>query len=105
MKRKTSDVLQEARVLINRPEKWRPCSDGPDGTHCMVQAVSAVAGEATDQTLLAEESLALAIEQSGDDAFHRVTAWNDAPGRTYDEVMEAFDTAISLAMSDEAREP
>lgn len=71
---------------------WRGWS--VSGGHCAVFAISRQnAGETTPVALAA---LARAVYGSNDP--QGIVPWNDAPGRTKEEVLAAYDRAIAAAM-------
>ncbi len=94
------DILRAAGTIIDSPEKWGqgPCL--PEGRYCLGLAVSMVLGdEENDEYWRTHDILCVA---TGSDAFDAVSSWNDAPGRTHEEVMGLIEKAVELA---EARWP
>lgn len=98
----TADVLRRARALIDRPEKWckRELMDGR-GAMCIFGAINAAArghawkwsGNYPNYLDDTHRALASAIGYKNPGL---APHWNNAPGRTHEEVMEAFDRAIAL---------
>jgi len=93
---KASDVLIVAKALISSPKKW--CKgefDQPGDKHCPQGAILTVAETLEDRepSFRARSYLMKVVGIT--------TSWNDAPERTHDEVMVAFDKAIELAKRDE----
>lgn len=100
-----SQILREARALIDAPEKWvgggdlsKGAIDGPD-TFCAAYACGNRGNSDNDR---ARTYLETAIGLSPTGMMSRLGAWNDAPERTHAEVMTAFDKAIELAEHEEA---
>lgn len=99
---KSSGILQLARQRLV-DTGWRQGSMGlPEGPNCAMGAVYF-----SDQT--AEQSLPLRSKAYNymidtipmTDYGDIIAKWNDAPERTLEEVLQMFDEAISMAMSDE----
>lgn len=91
---KTSvEILREAKALIpDEAHWWRGLiihpDTNPDVACCAITAISRAHG-GRDEYRLLEEAVAVPMGH--------IPRWNDAPERTYSEVMEAFDKAIALA--------
>lgn len=91
------DVLIAARGKIARPEDWGKGRRGSDRrweTSCAAEAIEesselANAGERRDAYA--------ALENAGGIPIFGIVTWNDAPERTYAEVLTAFDRAITVA--------
>lgn len=106
---KPSEQLRAAARLIDTPEKWTRWYYAKDKhgnplfadelnygvCFCAVGAIAAAANSTF-------------CEATGSDAYeylrgwvgHRVQYWNDAPGRTHTEVLDAFERAAQLAESE-----
>lgn len=85
----TEELLVAAKNLIISPENWlqAEASNGKGG-YCIIGALQAAGGDSSFITgLQAENCLRNVICQS-------IVDFNDAPGRTHKEVLDAFDTAI-----------
>lgn len=92
-----SAVLRAARKLIETRERW---AHGPaelnGGRHCSVTAIC-FQGRLTED----ESWRLLRRAISGTDYDPTISVWNDAPERTHEEVLAAFDRAIELAEAEE----
>lgn len=89
------DVLIAARKLIEKPENW--CQrqfQNHLGARC---AMGAICGAIADDYYENEEIAAKAAAILGDVVDTAVISFNDAPGRTHEEVLRAFDKAIEAA--------
>lgn len=87
---KPSEVLLEAKnkILMNG---WRQGVGRNDqGRYCVLGAVGEVTG-ISETFHEANKYLGSVIDQ------RFIFTWNDTPGRTQQEVLDAFDAAISLA--------
>lgn len=96
-----SQVLREAKALIGAPNKW---FGPPEWSYSHQGAGGLCAGLA-----IAEAEGMTGQFDCPTNVFFRntvgspcVATWNNKPGRTHAEVMEAFDRAIALAEADEA---
>jgi hypothetical protein len=91
---RTSEVLRQARALIDTPAKWHQGGGMPaDGPYCVAMACCKAAQDIAydgPQTVIART---LGLPDPTGSLFD----WNDAPERTHAEVLAAFDTAISYA--------
>lgn len=87
----THEVLVAARNLIDR-KGWSPYASGgptmPEAAQCAGLACAAANGALGGVSLDASRALR---EVVGGDVYD----WNDAPGRTKEEVLTAFDEAIA----------
>lgn len=87
-----AEHLRAARALIDTPERWAQHAynvQNPDGTRCYCML------GALDQVKLDHnETCAFLYAAIG---MISIALWNDAPNRTHNEVMAAFDRAIALA--------
>ena len=95
---KPSEVLSAAKGLIDAPEKWIKGRYHRRGSecdgYCLVGAVECAplpAWAPTDQALFYIGTTVGVGPKTG------LTGWNDAPERTWEEVMAAFDRAIAMA--------
>ena len=97
------EILEEAKALIDTPEKWtkgewtRPISD-EEYCHCAEGAINECLN--IDFSNLADVRNAHYFFTKAIGT-QLIPEWNDAPERTYAEVMEAFDKAIELAKAEE----
>ena len=92
----TADILRRAKAAIGTPDRW--CKDtlrDDAGRMCVLGAIKLVASGDVTACSLANippwEALMEAIP--GGDPI----TFNNAPERTHDEVMAAFDRAIEIA--------
>ena len=107
------EVLQALRQRIGQPEAWTKGCDARAGgagvecepeegaarAWCLVGALAAVAcGKARTA---AYRLLAHLAERSAGPG--TLTGWNDAPGRTHDEVLQLVDGAIGQAQMERRR--
>jgi hypothetical protein len=69
----------------------------PDAVCFCASGAIAAGGRWNDDKELADELFTFVVRQIEERRFLRYTKWNDAPGRTQDEVLAAFDQAIELA--------
>lgn len=107
---KPSTILRKARALLT---KGRWCQnataldakgkdvepDAPDAvSRCMIGAIRAACPDRDDRgAAYAPLRYALATIDKTYGAFPSISSWNDAPGRTYQEVKAAYDAAIEIA--------
>lgn len=104
---KTSEALQKAKELISTPEKWAQGDIAFDSNGeptsalsicaerwCSLGAIVRVDGGVNYTFGNSRRMLSDAL--SG----NKIADWNDATGRTHEEVMDAFDRAIALAISE-----
>lgn len=87
------DILRSARALIER--QWCQGNDKASAAnhaygHCVVSALA----YSDPWYQVARDALQTAI---GADSWLHVVAWNDAPERTKEDVLAAYDRAISAA--------
>lgn len=89
------DVLRDAHALIVEKGWWQGGrTRAVKGTHC---AISALTSTGVNESLAEEEAMGLLTEAIGVSTLVDVVDWNDAPGRTVEEVLAAFDRAIEIA--------
>ena len=98
----THETLVAARNLIDR-EGWAQKRDGKwwrenDGGKCASNAILRTAGECSDLAAWDVFRDVNGIGPRSADLF----AWNDAPGRTKEEVLAAFDAAIAATAPEPA---
>lgn len=91
----TADILRRAKALIPDQEHWwqeglSSFLPGGGRTYCAGLAIS----HSSDAHWQASYVFSKAI---GGNGLSSIYDWNDAPGRTHAEVMQAFDRAIALA--------
>lgn len=101
--RSVADVLREAKALIEPSGKWRKgswldnsgasCASGAINRACGFRDGVVTTDEATKQKVR-EIARAKLIEATGDWC---IIGWNDAPGRTHQEVLDAFSQEASHA--------
>ncbi len=90
----TSDILQAARQRLIT-NGWRKDSMGAEnGPHCAMGAIYWEKDNLSKRTEVYSY-----IEHLVPRGY--IGEWNDRPERTFEEVLEVFDNAISLAMSEE----
>lgn len=98
---KPSELLREARKLIENPEHWiqglleRTAKDGQQ-CFCSWGAVNRTTNTAakTDRSIWITETIAwLALCRQIPEGQNMI-GWQDQPGRTHAEVLEKFDKAI-----------
>ncbi|RJQ09405.1 MAG: hypothetical protein C4558_06295 [Dehalococcoidia bacterium] len=92
----TAEFLRAAKARLEE-DGWTQGEFGVDRSpHCVVGALVRVRDALGDVQIGAPEAfLARAVGR------HSIIAWNDAPGRTVEEVYAAFDKAIALAEAEE----
>jgi hypothetical protein len=102
------DILMEARPWIDKGwcQQWlsvdargRACDTlgGKAVAWCAIGAVTKV----TDWPAAGNEALRYLAQAIGKgDATNDIGIWNDDPDRTKEEVLEAYDRAISLALDE-----
>lgn len=92
---KASEVIREMRMqLFQRP--WTKGREfGKDGSICMIGALKIAAAEADGLTLAEERRASETIETATEGPMF---LFNDARGRTFDEVIEVLDKAEKLAL-------
>lgn len=102
---KPSEILRAARAKITDPKRWAQGVGARDTfgrqvaarcesavCWCSIGAICAVEGV----TFAGDDVLDYLRTVSGESS---VVDFNDAPERTHDEVLQAFDKAAALAMS------
>lgn len=88
----TKQILIEARALLT-PATWIQGELDTGMQFCSIGAIERAAG--MDISYPTVVALQLAIKPKTKQGFaNAVGAWNDEPGRTLEEVHEAFDKAI-----------
>lgn len=95
----TVEILRKAKAELQR-RGWRQGAFGHlgSGPMCMVGAYLAVKGDYDcDHRGYAEAPAYVLLAKATGSAPYSVSGWNDATGRTVDEVYAAFDRAIALA--------
>lgn len=99
----TAEVLRGARALLSSPERWTQgqateTRDGVVVARCLVEAMNE-AGRYARMSIQRDAAKALYGVANGvaapDGGF--LSVWNDAPGRTYEEVIAVLDRAIEVA--------
>ncbi len=93
----TAQHLINAKIFLQE-RGW--CPDGAfgeGGTVCIAAAIGETCGRAGCGRALSVMSRTIGVELYSDIAIGR---WNDTPGRTIEEVLNAFDRAIALAMEE-----
>lgn len=105
---KPSEVLRNAKKLIERPECWWADPDGtrdqPDGTNCAVQAIQAACRNQRVRASKTYRAVRELLRQAiGLDPWDLIPYWNDRS--THAEVLAAFDRAIALAEAEELAPP
>lgn len=106
---KTSEVLLAARELIATPEKWTCGNYAKTSAGVAVSedddlaiawcAMGAIRHEAPDREAIM--SARHVLERVLPSRSSTVADWNDAPGRTHAEVIEALTKAAALAAAEE----
>lgn len=91
----TKEFLQKAKQVIV-DNGWCRCTmQRNDGSCCMLGALGYVADNAADDYDLAEYNAEQLLRRVVPD--RGIVRFNDAVGRTLDEVLAKFDEAIALA--------
>jgi hypothetical protein len=92
------EILRAAREKLAQPGVWAKNSVDAmsEGRCCVGLAICSRNGAPEHARRSACAAFKLTIEANGSDAVMR---WNDAPERTLNEVLAAFDRAIALAES------
>lgn len=88
---KAKEILIRARSLIENPAKWIKGPSGRCGEYCALNAIFAADFSTPVQE---REAIGLFIHVIREPS---IAYWNDRPERTHQEVLNAFDQAISLA--------
>lgn len=104
----TVEILRAARKLIERPDAWiqgkyaRNQAGDPvnpnDPDACKFCGNGAIIRARGSVILRSAGFAAFALDRAIGASF---IPWQDAPGRTHDEVLHAFDRAIALAEKEE----
>jgi hypothetical protein len=95
---KTSDVLRKAGDVLRERGWYQGYYKAPDGSVCVLGAMSETMLPAT----LWDRAIDVADTVAGTDNLAR---WNDATGRTVEEVLIAMDAAYVVALQEEGIEP
>lgn len=102
----TLDVLREALGRIERDGWCQGYSVGKDGSVCALYAIEGAAGCVTDDDFafrrpptparaLANDAASAVLQAAGVTVPKQLVDWNDAEGRTVEEVIAAFRGAIA----------
>ena len=89
------EILRQAKAMILRCG-WVQVTFADAGGLCPIGAIHRVPQSALRDQDTAKQLYAVAVGIDGECPWN-VIGWNDAPGRTPEEVLEAFDRAIALA--------
>lgn len=89
-------VLEEARDILNGAD-WYHGNNPSDGCKCAYTAIAQAEDNVCSASLRTARFFAEANDIADDGYLNGVPNWNDAPGRTKEEVLEAFDKAIAAA--------
>lgn len=101
-----SEVLERSKTRLIERGWAQGLFGGSAGPNCVSGVLICFIREALDANLI-ERSV---LNRDGEQYFKYlrqaiqstcIIAWNDTPGRTFSEVMNAFDEAILLAKEDE----
>lgn len=105
---KPSEVIREARNQLFERGWHQGGYEGPDGSVCMAGAVNAaltgrprLLASESNATFALIDAVRAPLEAASDG---HVPHFNDTEGRTFDEVIEAFDRAEKFAEQAEALE-
>lgn len=93
------DVLHVARQLVSEPGAWKQKDYGSleyDSCFCAVGALWAARDDILRPVFQASLVARKALRIAATNDEKAVETWNDEPGRTQDEVVDAFDRAIRL---------
>lgn len=93
------EVLQAAKNELIK-NGWIKDSYEDEGKHCIVGAIGKIKGLLPNALLNAEYSREVSFFKDAID-IPNVIAWNDTEGRTFADVMDAFDKAILYAKEEE----
>ena len=89
-------VLLDARKLIEREEDWWDGNGAHGRRLCPLLAIDAAASKRRPHDL--NGPLKYLYKSTGTPL--GIPAWNDTPGRTHAEVLQAFDRAIALRLQE-----
>lgn len=95
-------VLKKARELVQTPCKWSYGKGGWfDNTYCVGRAILAAQGVYEWSAAADERAMRVFAGAVGARVYSRphgsIAKWNDAAGRTHEEILDGFDKAIILA--------
>lgn len=92
----TLRILREASALLTPPGNW--CQDKAmrGAACCLLQALQSVPSANNGRAYM-RAYRAVAYLTTGDSSVGSIVTWNDAPGRTHAEVLDALDRAIAHA--------
>lgn len=90
----TLEVLVKARARLAEPGVWVNRGPEADTEACVVTAI-ADASRQLDCEAEYKDAAWSAVGHAISGEYMYLGAWNDAPGRTLDEVLAAFDKAIA----------
>jgi hypothetical protein len=88
------DILKVARARVATPEMWgkgRRNKDRPMDTCCLAEAFDTSPTGPEYRRAIRAMHHAIGV----DDLWGELIAWNDAPERTHDEILAAFNLAIA----------
>lgn len=99
-------VLRGTRGVLERSGWCQGRFTGPDGTHCLIGAISTAAGSDLEISAIDDvhEELRREIRSTGYGADHQfeiaISKWNDEPGRTVEEVYGLLDRTVERITGD-----
>ena len=94
--------LDEARALIERGWVQGSYENAHGNCFCSLGAIEQVGGDCWNELPELWQPLAQAIGTNPCEGF-AIATWNDAPGRTQAEVVEAFRKAAELARTEQVQ--
>ncbi|SRR6266542_2311878 len=103
----TTEALQEAKALLMEKGWVQGREVDERGRHCTYGAIREVIGRVLHEDINAAVGYiarAASSRNIGCCPACAIAPWNDTPGRTFNEVMKAFDAAIILSKEDAASE-
>jgi hypothetical protein len=91
----TREILLKAAQIVREPGMWRQkAASGPqDPTCCAMEAIEAAAGKKRVSSYEGSEAMTALGKLLGQGAYRSIIAWNDAEGRTAEEVAAAMEQA------------
>ena len=90
--------LRAARKLIDKPGKWIQGGGNGWTTRCVAEAIVNVCLISEEQKIRRHLLKSINLHWTEHGVYHlTLTGWNDTPGRTHAEVMQAFGQAIGEA--------
>ena len=103
---KVSELLREAKKLIDQPEKWTKGAFHAGQAHCAIGALQLMGSRPTPRLLVfsLEFYQALSFLNKATPLGKSPVVFNDLPSTTHADIMKLYDDAVAAAEKAEASE-